>query len=62
MVANTPLKKAKQDMPEPDQPKMPEYEYQKDDSRSFSVGYGEPPKRDGKIADHSENKSALKIF
>ncbi len=61
MVAHTPLKKANHDMPEPDQPKMPEYEYQRDDSRSFSVGYGEPPKRGDAPADQCENKSTLKI-
>ena len=50
-------------MPDPDQPKMPKYEYQPDDARSFSVGYGERPTRAAKGGDQCENKSGpLKVF
>jgi hypothetical protein len=62
MAQDTPSRKANQDMPNPDQPKLPKYEYQIDDTRSFSVGYGMPPKRDSKPADQCENKSTLKVF
>ena len=62
MVRDTPSRKASSDMPEPDQPKMPKYEYQPDDTRSFSVGFGVPPKREGQPAEQCENKLTLKIF
>jgi hypothetical protein len=39
MASDTPLKKENPGMANPDQPKMPKYEYQPNDSRSFSVGF-----------------------
>ena len=62
MAQDTPSRKVRQDMPNPDEPKLPKYEYQADDTRSFSVSYGSPPKREGKPADQCENKSSLKVF
>ena len=55
------MKKEKPVTVEADQPKMPKYDYQKYDARSFSVGYDERIARE-EDAPHSRNGSVLKIF
>ena len=60
MANDTPLKKESPVMARPDEPKMPKYEYQQNDTRSFSVGFGTD---DNKEKSHpSENSSTLKIY
>ena len=59
MERDTQVKKEKQGTTaEVDQPKMPTYEYQKDDARSFSIGCRTA---DG-ASPHSRNNVTLKIF
>ncbi len=63
MVRDTPSRKASSDMPEPDQPKMPTYEYQRDDNRSFTVGYEAPPRpHDADRGVGCENKAATVVL
>lgn len=42
MAQDTPPRKASSDTVAPNENKMPKYEYQKNDNRSFTVGYRAP--------------------
>ena len=59
MASDTPLKKENPGMANPDQPKMPKYEYQPNDSRSFSVGF---ETLQNKGPQPSENAPALRVY
>lgn len=61
MASGTPLKEESPDMANPDQPKMPKYEYQTNDNRSFSVGFRTPDGKDTK-RQPSENSAELKVY
>lgn len=61
MASDTPLKEESRDMANPDQPKMPKYEYQANDTRSFSVGFRTFEDRGAK-PQPSENASTLKVY
>jgi hypothetical protein len=60
MAHDIPSKKESPVTARADQPKMPKYDYQPNDSRTFSVGYEAPEKV---AADpHCQNSMSLKIF
>jgi hypothetical protein len=61
MASDTPLKEASPGMANPDQPKMPRYEYQANDSRSFSVGFKTSDGKDTK-GQPSENSTELRVY
>jgi hypothetical protein len=54
-------KKASSDTVAPNESKMPKYEYQKNDHRSFSVGYRAPGAQESGPS-QSENGDGLKVF
>jgi hypothetical protein len=59
MERDTQAKKEKQATTvEVDEPKMPTYEYQKDDARSFSIGCNDA----AGATPHSRNNATLKVF
>jgi hypothetical protein len=59
MAQDTQSKKGSRDM-QAEKMDLPRYEYQEDDSRSFSVNFASSTSRDK--SDESHNASNLKIF
>jgi hypothetical protein len=49
-------------MANPDQPKMPKYEYQQNDSRSFSVGFRTTDNQGTKPPPSENAASTLKVY
>lgn len=62
MANDTQQKKESLGMANPDQPKMPKYEYQQNDTRSFSVDFRTADCRSPKSQPSENATSSLKVF
>lgn len=62
MAKDTQLRRENRDMANPDQPKMPKYEYQANDTRSFSVGFRTAGSQGDEKTKPAENSSTLKVY